>query len=150
MGTQNPERLEALGARIQDHKDKEWRSQAYQRLVEVNWEKFSKHPQWANVLLATMDTRLLYTNPNDSVWGIGLHASDPRISVETKYPGLNLLGLALQEVRTRLRAELKDRTEVHCVLPSSGKKIYVPLGLVTELKGELFSRPPALTKWWPK
>jgi predicted NAD-dependent protein-ADP-ribosyltransferase YbiA (DUF1768 family) len=44
-------------------------------------------------------------HPLDRVWGIGLAAEDERAGSPEGWPGLNLLGFALMEVRHRLRAE---------------------------------------------
>jgi len=44
-------------------------------------------------------------SPLDRIWGIGLAAGDERAASPQTWPGLNLLGFALMEVRHRLRAE---------------------------------------------
>jgi ribA/ribD-fused uncharacterized protein len=43
-------------------------------------------------------------SPLDRVWGIGLTADDPRAADPSSWLGLNLLGEALMEVRSRLSA----------------------------------------------
>jgi ribA/ribD-fused uncharacterized protein len=46
---------------------------------------------------------LVEASPVDSVWGIGLAADDEQAASPDRWPGLNLLGFALMEVRSRLR-----------------------------------------------
>ncbi|WP_370469003.1 NADAR domain-containing protein [Amycolatopsis sp. YIM 10] len=42
-------------------------------------------------------------SPHDDVWGIGLAHDHPDAAEPGCWPGLNLLGFALGEVRARLR-----------------------------------------------
>jgi predicted NAD-dependent protein-ADP-ribosyltransferase YbiA (DUF1768 family) len=56
-------------------------------------------------LAGTGSRVLVEASPRDSVWGIGLAADDERAGSPERWPGLNLLGFALMEVRHQLRAE---------------------------------------------
>jgi len=42
--------------------------------------------------------------PNDRIWGIGLASADERAAQPERWPGTNLLGYALIEVRRQLSA----------------------------------------------
>ena len=42
------------------------------------------------------------TNPDDSIWGIGLSDNDERIHDKSQWKGLNLLGKILTQVRDDL------------------------------------------------
>jgi ribA/ribD-fused uncharacterized protein len=57
------------------------------------------------LLLGTGDRVPVETSPQDRIWGIGLAADDERATSPERWPGLNLLGFALMEVRHRLRCE---------------------------------------------
>lgn len=72
-------------------------------VVQGNRHKFGQNPALKGALLATGDTILAEASPFDTLWGIGLRASDPRASVRTQWRGKNLLGAALTQVRQELR-----------------------------------------------
>jgi len=48
---------------------------------------------------------LVEASPRDAIWGIGLAADDDQAASPENWPGLNLLGFALMEVRHQLRAQ---------------------------------------------
>ncbi|WP_368861540.1 NADAR domain-containing protein [Actinospica durhamensis] len=47
---------------------------------------------------------MVEASPYDRIWGIGLPARDPRATGPAGWPGLNLLGFALMQVRSILVA----------------------------------------------
>ncbi|GJE95769.1 NADAR family protein [Phanerochaete sordida] len=56
--------------------------------------KFSQHQDLRQMLLSTGDKQLVYANPNDAFWGLGLDGS-----------GMNELGKSLMSLRDALRAQ---------------------------------------------
>jgi ribA/ribD-fused uncharacterized protein len=66
--------------------------------------KFGQHPDLREFLMATGSRVLVEASPRDKIWGIGLAADDERAASPERWPGQNLLGFALMEVRQRLRA----------------------------------------------
>ncbi len=48
------------------------------------------------------DRILVEASPVDKIWGIGLAADHTDAMFPEKWPGLNLLGIALMEVRSRI------------------------------------------------
>jgi predicted NAD-dependent protein-ADP-ribosyltransferase YbiA (DUF1768 family) len=64
--------------------------------------KFSQHADLGNYLLGTGSRILVEASPVDRVWGIGLAATDEHAASPEHWPGLNLLGFALMEVRAQL------------------------------------------------
>jgi hypothetical protein len=66
--------------------------------------KFGQHRQLRDFLVGTSSRVLVEASPRDRVWGIGLAADDERAGSPERWPGLNLLGFALMEVRHRLCA----------------------------------------------
>jgi hypothetical protein len=73
-------------------------------VVAGNLGKFGQHADLRKFLLGTGDRVLVEASPLDAVRGIGLAADDPRASGPAEWPGQNLLGLALAEVRATLAA----------------------------------------------
>jgi ribA/ribD-fused uncharacterized protein len=55
------------------------------------------------VLLETGDKILAYMNPADTIWGTGLDMMDSRIKEPFEWPGENILGFVLMEVRDELK-----------------------------------------------
>jgi ribA/ribD-fused uncharacterized protein len=72
-------------------------------VVTGNYQKFSQHPQLKEYLLTTGDRVLVEASPVDAIWGIGVAATHPDAMQPAKWPGENLLGFALMEVRDQLR-----------------------------------------------
>ena len=54
-------------------------------------------------LLSTADTVIVEASPYDTIWGIGLLASDTKAQQAGTWLGENLLGFALMEVRDLLK-----------------------------------------------
>lgn len=63
-------------------------------MEEVLFRKFTQHADLRERLLATNNSRLIYSDPSDNFWGSGL---DNR--------GTNELGKALERVRNKIRGE---------------------------------------------
>ncbi len=63
-----------------------------------------RHPQLRDFLAGTGSRVLAEASPRDRIWGTGLAAGDERAGSPERWPGLNLLGFALMEVRRQLRA----------------------------------------------
>lgn len=88
-----------LGAAVRGFDEATWEKHRFEVAVKANLPKFSSIPSLGEFLLSTRDAILVEASPTDRVWGNGLdecdrHARDPR-----RWPGLNLLGFALMEVR---------------------------------------------------
>jgi ribA/ribD-fused uncharacterized protein len=82
-----------------------WAEHRFEVVVNGNMAKFGQHRQLRDFLAGTGSRVLVEASPLDRVWGIGLAAEDERAGSPEGWPGLNLLGFALMEVRHRLRAE---------------------------------------------
>ncbi len=91
-----------LGRRVANFDEAAWERERFTTVVAANLAKFSQNPALRAFLLDTGDQVLVEASPVDRVWGIGLAADHPDAAQPTRWPGLNLLGFALMEVRTRL------------------------------------------------
>lgn len=79
-----------------------WRGQrqivAYKGLLA----KFAQSDELSTALLDTGSATIVACLPDDSVWGNGLCLSDYRVNDITAWPGQNLLGYTLMQVRSAL------------------------------------------------
>ncbi|MFD4639816.1 NADAR family protein [Lentzea sp. NPDC058436] len=102
LAARTPAEAKSLGRQVTDFSGDVWDSERLAIVVEGNLAKFGQDPALRSYLLGTGSRVLVEASPQDRVWGIGLVASDPRASDPSQWLGLNLLGEALMEVRTRL------------------------------------------------
>lgn len=104
LTARTPAEAKSLGRQVSGFADEVWDAQRLPIVVEGNLAKFGQDPALRSYLLGTGSRVLVEASPQDRVWGIGLVASDPRASDPSQWLGLNLLGEALMEVRSRLAA----------------------------------------------
>lgn len=98
LATTDPRAIKKLGRKVRNFDEKKWNKVRYDIMVDILLAKFSTEPLKAQ-LLSTGDELMVEASPNDKIWGAGLVIGDVRLN----YPGQNLLGKALMEVRTWLR-----------------------------------------------
>lgn len=104
MQTDDPREHKRLGRQVNGFVDAVW-VERRQRLVALGcYAKFSQNPELGRMLLDTGDTLLVEASPYDGIWGVKLGANDPSILDQSQWRGMNLLGYALMEVRSWLRA----------------------------------------------
>jgi ribA/ribD-fused uncharacterized protein len=94
----------ALGRQVSGFDEAAWVSSRLEIVIEGNLAKFGQDPSLRSYLAGTGSRVLVEASPQDRVWGIGLAATDPRAQDPASWLGLNLLGEALMEVRSRLSA----------------------------------------------
>jgi ribA/ribD-fused uncharacterized protein len=104
LAAPHPGAAKALGRQVRDFDDQRWTEHRFEAVVAGNMAKFGQHPPLRDFLVGTGSRVLVEASPVDLVWGIGLAADDERAGSPDRWPGLNLLGFALMEVRQRLRA----------------------------------------------
>lgn len=103
LATESPSEAKAIGRRIVDFDETVWAEHRRDAVFDGNLAKFQQHPELADVLLLTGEAVLVEASPYDRVWGIGLASTDPRAADPLEWPGLNLLGFVLMDVRDELR-----------------------------------------------
>jgi ribA/ribD-fused uncharacterized protein len=101
----HPGAAKALGRQVRGFDELLWAEHRVELVVTGNLAKFSQHAGLREFLLGTGDRVIVEASPRDSIWGIGLAANDQRAMSPEQWPGLNLLGFALMEVRQRLQAQ---------------------------------------------
>jgi hypothetical protein len=73
-------------------------------VVTGNLAKFGQNADLRDFLLGTGSQVLVEASPVDRVWGTGLAADHGHGTSPEHWPGQNLLGFALMEVRHQLRS----------------------------------------------
>ena len=106
LKTPNAKDVKALGRMIKNFNQETWDASKYLVVFKVNMLKFSQNPELKRALLDTGDTYLVEASPYDKIWGIGLGEEEARKTPPGDWPGQNLLGHALMEVRDILRNTL--------------------------------------------
>ena len=101
---QKPGEVKELGRQIAGFDEQSWNKNRYDIVKQGNFHKFSQHPVLAEYLLKTAPRILAEASPVDKIWGVGLAEDDKAIQYIDAWPGLNLLGFALMEVRDMLKA----------------------------------------------
>ncbi len=103
LAAPKPARAKALGRQVQGFTREKWERERFAIVVAGSVAKFAAHDDLRAYLLGTGDRVLVEASPNDAVWGIGIAASHPDAPHPERWPGTNLLGLALMEARAQLR-----------------------------------------------
>jgi len=99
----HPGAAKALGRQVRGFDEQRWAERRFSLVVTGNLAKFGQHPELRDFLLGTGSTILVEASPLDRIWGSGLAADDEHAASPEDWPGLNLLGFALMEVRHQLQ-----------------------------------------------
>lgn len=102
MAMDDPEEIKRAGRQIRNYDDTLWDAARYTVVLEANLRKFGQDPALAGFLAATRDKVLVEASPVDSIWGIGVAEDAGVAATPARWPGRNLLGFALMEVRDKL------------------------------------------------
>ena len=103
LTTRDPKTLKKLGRQVSGFVQGIWNQHKFNIMVDGLTYKF-KNPMLRRMLLATGDQMLVEASPKDKIWGIGLSAKEASNIPMEEWPGENLLGKALMEVRCRIRS----------------------------------------------
>jgi ribA/ribD-fused uncharacterized protein len=99
----DPGAAKALGRQVRGFDEQRWAEWRFGLVVAGNLAKFGQHRELRDFLLGTGSRVLVEASPLDRIWGSGLAADDERAASPRDWPGLNLLGFALMEVRRQLQ-----------------------------------------------
>jgi ribA/ribD-fused uncharacterized protein len=97
-----PDAAKKLGREVTGFDTAVWSEHRFAAVVAGNRAKFGQDDALRAYLLGTGDRVLVEASPVDPIWGIGLAADHPDARVPDRWPGQNLLGRALMEVRAGL------------------------------------------------
>ncbi|WP_251081347.1 NADAR family protein [Frankia sp. Mgl5] len=110
LAATSPGEAKVLGRQVRGFDEEVWASSRHGIVVRGNTAKFAQHPALREFLLGTGVRTLVEASPVDRIWGIGVAADDQRAGRPSAWPGLNLLGFALMEVRALLAASTPTAT----------------------------------------
>ncbi len=104
IASDKPGEAKELGRRVLGYEEETWNEKKFEIVKLGNIHKFNQHPDFADYLLKTENRVLVEASPVDTIWGIGLPADSKDIDNIYAWPGQNLLGFALMEVRDFLKS----------------------------------------------
>jgi hypothetical protein len=102
MTSTKPLNIKTFGRMVANFDDAVWSEKRFDIVVAGNYAKFSQNEDLKKILLDTGNALLAEASPLDKIWGIGLSINNPDIATPSLWNGINLLGKALMEVRTKL------------------------------------------------
>lgn len=103
LATNDPKEQKRLGRRVKNYKENVWSGKCYMIMKRGLYAKFVQNPVLKERLLSISNARFVEASPYDKKWGIGIDADHPNATSPSKWPGTNLLGQALNEVRDILK-----------------------------------------------
>jgi len=104
MNTDNPKIQKAAGRTVKGFDKELWEKNAKLYVYRANLAKFMQNHEFLEWLLGTTGTTLVEASPWDSIWGIGLDASDPLAKDRSTWKGTNWLGEIITQVREDIMA----------------------------------------------
>nr|AEX62499.1 hypothetical protein mv_L294 [Moumouvirus Monve] len=102
----NPAKIKSLGRKIKNFDEDLWDDYKYDIVVSGNKLKFKQNPDLFKSLTKTGNKLLVEASPHDNIWGIGLSVNKAMILPKSKWPGKNLLGKAITQVKNELNNDL--------------------------------------------
>lgn len=98
----SPKDCKSFGRKVTPFDEKTWEANRYKFLKEGVLAKFSQNEGLKRELLATGNCIIAEASPYDDIFGIKLTAEEAADIMPDQWPGRNLLGKALMEVRAEL------------------------------------------------
>lgn len=99
----NPAKIKKLGREVKGYVDSKWAAVRYDIVRDALLAKFEQNEELKSQMLSSSGI-FAECAVNDHVWGIGIGMNDPDRIDRCKWNGMNLLGLALEEVYNILKA----------------------------------------------
>lgn len=108
LAADDPGKQKALGRRVRNFDSATWDAHREDIVLRANRAKFGQNKGLRRKLFQTGYKLLVEASPLDTIWGIGLDEANARITPPEQWPGQNLLGKIVTQVREELRAEYPD------------------------------------------
>lgn len=107
MSAVDPRDQKRYGRQVKGFDKEKWDAIARNIVFKGCYAKFTQNNDIKQALLATVGTTLVEASPEDRIWGIGLHKSDPKAQNRDTWRGTNWLGETLTKVREKILQEEK-------------------------------------------
>ena len=108
LKTHDPKEAKKLGRLVQGFEQDIWDVYKFDVMFNVLKHKFSQDRKMYIELMSTRGKHLVEASPYDKIWGIGLSVEDATNIDPDKWPGQNLLGKVLDNLRNSFE---KDNAE---------------------------------------
>lgn len=108
MKASGPREAKAWGRKVKNFDQNKWMNKCYDIVYAGSMAKYTQHEHLKSKLLSTGDNILVEASPKDPIWGIGLSEEHPNARNPHKWPGQNLLGFVLTNVREDLKTKEKQ------------------------------------------
>ena len=102
MKYSDPKKIKFHGRQIKNFNESTWNEHKYEIMVSGCFYKFMNNEQEKKLLLNTGNKFIAESSKYDFIWGIGLSKEDALKIPKKDWPGQNLLGQCLMEVRSLL------------------------------------------------
>jgi ribA/ribD-fused uncharacterized protein len=103
LAAASPGEAKELGRTVNGFSEQTWLEHRWAIVVEGSTLKFSSDQSLRDYLIGTRDRVLVEASPRDRIWGIGMTADSEFTTTPGEWRGLNLLGFALMEARSRMQ-----------------------------------------------
>ena len=101
--TASTKSAKTIGRKVKDFKEDEWSAKRDDIMRTALRAKFTQHPDLLKILRDTGTQPLAEADPRSKYWGIGTSADTSKATDPAKWPGKNMLGKMLEELRTELK-----------------------------------------------
>ena len=101
MEATEPKEIKELGKRIKGYNDSAWKAQAPSVIMTCNRQKVYDYPEVREYLTKTGNRKLGEATP-DPFFGIGIHIGDVAVFNPAEWPGRNIMGTVLTELRSEI------------------------------------------------
>lgn len=99
MTESSPKEQKALGRKIADFNKETWIRECIDIMVPGLVSKFMQSPIANKEILLSGNRIIVEASPVDEIWGIGMGQDNPDVEDQSKWNGLNLLGVCLMKTR---------------------------------------------------
>ena len=105
LKTASPKSVKAIGKKVTPFKPEEWDEKKDSVMRVAVKAKFAQHPDLLTKLRETGNRPLAEADPRSKYWGIGTSADTSKAKDPSRWPGKNVLGKILEEVRSELKED---------------------------------------------
>lgn len=103
----SPALQKAIGKTVRCFDKVKWETYCRKYVYDANYAKFTQNPKMYDELMGSGTKEIVEASPEDKIWGIGLHSTNPLAWDKSTWQGTNWLGEAIMQVRATLRKELE-------------------------------------------